>query len=60
MLSMGKTPPRPNNRTLANAGISCVVVTNTLTQFVRELIRVRHLLAKVNQLSVTASISALN
>lgn len=29
---MGNTEPRPYSRTLANAGISCVVVTNTLTQ----------------------------
>lgn len=32
MFSMGNTEPRPYSRTLASAGISCVVVTNTLTQ----------------------------
>lgn len=60
MLSIGKTPPNPNKRTLARAGTNCVVVTRTLTQLLRELIRVKHLVANVNQLSVSVSISALN
>lgn len=32
MFSMGKTDPRLYNRTLASAGMSCVVVTSTFTQ----------------------------
>lgn len=60
IFSIGKTPPRPNNNTFANAGTSCVVVTNTFTQLVLELINVKHLLASVSQLSVIDSISALN
>lgn len=32
MFSIGNTDPRPYKRTLASAGMSCVVVTNTFTQ----------------------------
>lgn len=60
MLSIGNIPPRPNNNTLAKAGINWVVVTSTFTQLLLEFINVKHLLANVSQLSVTVSISALN
>lgn len=55
---MGKTDPRLYKRTLASAGMSCVVVTNTFTQLLLELMMERDLSAWVSQESVRASTSA--